>query len=448
MTKPKLVIAVPTLRPLKNGAFPKSVLRFAQEFAAIADNLEVVMIHTPEPREAHAVNLLIDQFLSMPEAVLFVWWDLTVQMAPGDLVKLVEAQVPVIGALFTDCGKRPQWQASFYPDVMPGAPGGVFPVAELGAGVKVYRRAVLEKISLERDDLPYIYDNSGKALTAFCTDQLASFGEYNRLLSPAYSLDLKCREAGIQVFAHAGVVLKRRGPDSQLHPTKEISRPWTFRREPPPVDAATLPDTVGSGFPMLICLQYCDKDREQAMRLNDWITEVCGLPVEMCYSRGDQYPRGPNEKALELMRRGMPINYSGVILLEPDCIPVNANWFGALARDWMRARAAGKLIMGSWHPVNTTHPKLGHLNGNLVFDPRIASLLEGVRVPDDEPWDTWLADVFAPVWCRTGLIKNLNRHRTATLEQITKPECGTVAPVLIHGVRDESVWNYAKENCT
>ncbi len=122
------------------------------------------------------------------------------------------------------------------------------------------------------------------------------------------------------------------------------------------------------------------------------------------------------------------------------------DWLDQLSASWDRAAAAGKLIMGSWHPINIDHPTLGHINGNLMFSPELAKKVTIPDVPDDKPWDTFLADVFQPYWCRTGLIKNLNRHRTASRDQLTKPECGTSPPVLVHGVRDNSAWDLANEN--
>lgn len=174
----------------------------------------------------------------------------------------------------------------------------------------------------------------------------------------------------------------------------------------------------------------------------------CPIHYSTEHSNGDKYPKGPNDTALRIIREstGSAKIYKAVVLVEPDCVPVAPDWLDQLSEQWDRASAAGKLIMGSWHPVNLDHPTLGHINGNLMFDPRLASLVDIPDVPDNRPWDTFLADVFEPHWCRTGLIRNLNRHRTATLGMMTVPECGTKPPVLIHGVRDESAWNLAKSN--
>lgn len=446
MTKPRIVLAIPTLRPLKNGKIPKRVKKFAEGFASIMPEYEIAVIHSAFEREAHAVNMLIDEFRSDPANIWFVWWNLAVLMGPRDLRRLILTRHAVIGALFTDCERRANWQASFYPGVTPSE-NGTFPVAELGAGVKVFHREVFELIEGKNPNLRYIFDNSGKSVVAFCQDRIVPVQEYRRMLSPAFNLDQLCRESGIGVFSHSEVVLKRLAPDGSIHPSRIIPRPWLSKREPPPVCVEDLPTCDKDPRKIGVYIQFCEKDEAQADRLFERLCEQ-NISAGMQFSFGDKYPAGPNTTALGFFRMHFPPEiYKGVLLLEPDCCPTSEEWFEKLSGDWDKARAAGKLIMGSWHPINYTHPHLGHLNGNLIFDPEIAKKLTIPDVPDDEPWDTYLADVFAPVWCRTGLIKNLNRHRTATIEQITTPECGTVPPVLIHGVKDESVWNYAKEHC-
>jgi len=199
----------------------------------------------------------------------------------------------------------------------------------------------------------------------------------------------------------------------------------------------------------MVCLQSCAKDHIQAKRLWDYMTkEGSRHNFQFFESTVEGYPKGPNEQAAHIFSVA-PMIYQdckAVLLIEPDCCPVTPDWLEQLSRSWDRASAEGKLIMGSWHPINIDHPTLGHINGNLMFSPDLAKRINIPDVPDDKPWDTFLADVFAPFWCRTGLIKNLNRHRTASRTQLTTPECGTRPPVLIHGVRSNDAWDLAEEN--
>lgn len=399
---------------------------------------EVTASHSSQTRMPHAVNLLIEDFRSNPANVWFVWWDLNVEITPEQMQTLIATNRPVIGCLNTNCEPKAEWMANFYPDVLPTE--GILPLPENGGAVQVIHRTVFDLIEKADPDLAYCFDASGRSCVAFCQESLGVFGEYRRLLSPAYHFDLLCRKNNIGVFAHADVVLKYRGPDGALYPRKEIYRPWLFKKLPPPVIAGDLPPAPHDPRPIAVCLQYCDKDEALAkMRLS--------LPgITFVYSAGDKYPSGPNALAVALMRN----EYTGckaVLLLEPDCAFTTPDWLCKLGADWDRANAAGKLVMGSWHPVNADHPTMGHLNGNLMFHPEISSMIDIPDVPDDKPWDTFLADIFQPHWCRTGLIKNLNRHKTATRKQIETPECGTKPPVLVHGVKDSSVWDYAANLC-
>lgn len=440
-TKPKIVLALATGKPLKNGRPPQRVMRFAQQLSALMPGFEVVVSHSNCPREAHAVNLLIEEFRASPASMWFVLFDPEAQIAPHELKAILETGKPVIGALCAKCEFTPDWDASFYPDLK-ADDNGVLLLPELGATVKAFHRTVFDLIEKADPELTYIYDNTGRSVFAFCQEQLGVFGDYKRLLSPSASLDFLCRKANIGIFAHTKIRPARRGADDTMYPRKEPYHPWEFTRLPPPVCAEDLPEAGHDPRPIAVCLQYCDKD--ETLAREKW-TDCVSPNFRFIYSAGIKYPKGPNDTALELMREDWT-GFRAVLLLEPDCAVVTPEWLHALSLDWGRAAAAGKLIMGSWHPINADHPTMGHLNGNLMFAPDIASRIDIPDVPDDKPWDTFLAATFQPHWCRTGLIKNLNRHRTATTKQIETPECGTKPPVLIHGVKDNSVWNYATKS--
>jgi hypothetical protein len=444
MNKPEIVLGIANGKPLPPQGLPKWVIRFAHELGKRLVEFNITIAHSPHPQQAHAVNSLIEGFRNMPGAIFFVWWDTRVEITPDQLETMIRAKKGVVGCLFTNDNPDPEWQCSFFPDMQAGE-DGLLLVPEMEAGVKVFHRRVFDVIEKNDPKLAYIFDNSGRTNYAFAQERLFSFGEYERLLSPAKHLDYLCRHNGISILAHTGVMVKWRGHDGKLYPEKWPYMPWKFRRLPPPEDAADLPAAPADPRRIKVVVQYCDKDIGQQKRLVQWIVDTSTVP-ELRYSPGDKYPKGPNDTALALMRE----NWDGVkavLLLEPDCVPVAPDWLERLSAEWDRASAAGKLIMGSWHPININHPTMGHLNGNLIFDARLAQKITIPDVPDQHPWDTFLAATFQPYWCRTGLIKNLNRHKTATQRQLSEPECGKVPPVLIHGVKDESVWNYAKSLC-
>lgn len=434
--RPALVIALPH-GPFF-GKLPNRLIRFGKAVAKLLPTHDVSFSCPVEAGEAHALNLLIDEFRLEPKNEWFFLWDTKVEITAENLVTLIQSRVGVVGALYANKAYEPKWMAAFFPD-MKASENGLLAVPELDAGAKLYHRTVFDEIERKGKVVPYIFDQSGRSLPAFCQETLVNFGEYKRILRPANYLDWLCRESGIGIFAHIGVIIaKGKGP----------YRPWEHTRLPPPECAEELPEAPHDPRPITVILQYCDKDKALANSVAERIWINSSVEVILQYSAGNQYPKGPNEAAIGTIRLLENSAAKAVLLIEPDCCPVTPDWLEQLSASWDRASAAGKLIMGSWHPVNMDHPTLGHINGNLMFSPDLAKRITIPDVPPDKPWDTFLADVFQPHWCRTGLIKNLNRHRTASLAQLTKPECGNRPPVLIHGVRDESAWNLAKQNAT
>lgn len=434
--RPILVVALP-LSQIPESGLPDKLIRFGEVLSKLLPSHEVRFSWPTEAKGSHAYNMTIDEFRLEPRNEWLLFWDTSVAITPKDVVTLIGEKVGVVGALYESGGSNSRWMGAFFPDWKADEDSGLLAVPELEAGAKLYHRGVFDKIEEKRKDLHYIFDNSGRTIPAFCQETTIQFSEYKRMVSPILFLDALCREAGIWIYAHTKVIVAQgKGP----------YRPWENTRLPPPVCAEDLPVVSMRHGQIEVVIQYCDKDFEGAKRLREHIKETCGYECRMFYSEGNEYPKGPNLTALTHLRGTYSPNVEGVLLIEPDCVPVTKDWMDQLRESWDRAAAAGKLIMGSWHPINIDHPTLGHINGNLMFSPDLAKRVTIPDVPDDKPWDTFLADVFQPYWCRTGLIKNLNRHRTATRDQLTKPECGTRTPVLVHGVRDSSAWDLAKEN--
>ncbi len=436
--RPALVIALPQ-SDIPEGRFPNKLLRFGKVLSKMLPSHEVRFSWTKDFKGCHAINFCIDEFRLNPQNEWLFFWDTKLEITPKDIVAMVGCKVGVVGALYESGGIDSRWQASFFPD-MKASEEGLLAVPELEMGAKLYHRSVFDKIEETRKDLHYIFDNSGRTIPAFCQETPISVRDYKRILNPAQFLDMLCREAGIWIYAHVGIILaKGKGP----------YRSWEHTRLPPPVCAEELPEAPKDDRPIFVFVQYCDKDKDAGKHLIDYIRHLGHTHISGSYSKEDKYPKGPNETALMIMRESLTTlfsDYKAVLLIEPDCCPMTTDWLDQLSASWDRAAAAGKLIMGSWHPINIDHPTLGHINGNLMFSPDLAKKVTIPDVPDDKPWDTFLADVFQPYWCRTGLIKNLNRHRTASRDQLTKPECGTSPPVLVHGVRDSSSWDLAAEN--
>jgi len=239
---------------------------------------------------------------------------------------------------------------------------------------------------------------------------------------------------------------------AQFHtPQTEVEGHWpNFDPAFVPVDAAELPWHGHLAGPLVAVVQYWDGDAEEAMKLISVLEKNRDprfLQVDAFRSTGVGYPKGPNEAAETIMRTAVHNwpHASGILLLEPDCVPMCPGWDLILHGEWSRAQAAGKIAMGSYRPLGTKH---GHLNGNLIFDPLpMKALVEEVGpCPPDLAWDLFYAEKLLEQGARTGLIRNLWRERWVPRERILTPECGKAAPVLIHGVIDNSAWDISREN--
>jgi hypothetical protein len=132
------------------------------------------------------------------------------------------------------------------------------------------------------------------------------------------------------------------------------------------------------------------------------------------------------------------------LTFEADCVPVHPDWINKLDDEWNRAAAEGKCVVGCWMP-NGMEAGLGHINGNMMVSPDIGKRFSNlIGCPIGTAWDVYFASTFQPVWWKTGLIANFYRALNVTDAQFRRCYAGSVeAPVLIHGVKDDSAEKYA-----
>jgi len=228
---------------------------------------------------------------------------------------------------------------------------------------------------------------------------------------------------------------------------------------------------------MVIALQYHEGDKADAMRLMRLIADIEGgwrddvyflcvhtaeagpswenirlLRGMMVYDYAvvgapKGWPAGPNFMAKaaldEILRRWLYAGWNeidGVLLLEPDCIPIQRDWIDQLMAEWKIALAAGKWMMGTWRDGGG-----GHINGNCAVRPDFARLVDFNNVPKDLAWDCAIAPYVKDHWHVTNLICNRWKETALTDEQIeTHRDGGEVKPVLLHGVKDQCVYEYAR----
>ncbi len=428
---------------------------------------------------ARGRNKLVATFLrSTARYIIFL--DDDIEPSASDLCRLLDHRKHVVGALYTTREDDGRLVLNPYAEAMADDATGLLPIGEIGAGCKVYHRSVFEYLIKHEPSLAYRSDEDGNPEWGFFSMGVMEVDGKRRWLSEDYWLDQLCRKHRIPVYADTRTRVKHRDQKTKIaYPPgnnwPEIPQPYV-----PPV-----PPPIAEDFPLLrqpgrlvIALQFWEGDKANAMRLARFIAQLepierddvifCFFPRFDCEMDSETldavaakftvalisthphvpgYPASPNLMATGVMidaaERSQPewADVKAVLLLEADCVPLAANWINQLMDEWDRCAAAGKSILGSWRPQNGKH---GHINGNLMFDPGLALIVNLKTCPKAEPWDVHFASAFAPHWMRTGLIANRYREILVTGEQLCTPECGTRAPLLVHGIKDESAWNYAQ----
>ena len=235
---------------------------------------------------------------------------------------------------------------------------------------------------------------------------------------------------------------------------------------------------------IVIAIQFYEGDRAAAFRLAQFITDIEPTfrdDVELCFvNRFDCKPITPLEmvkfittfkvswfqtttqetghpagcnamardffaESLRRYRSGEWAEVQAVLLLEPDCVPVARDWINQLEMEWDFAKATGDfVVVGCYRDKDVDVP---HINGNALWAPDLAARIDLAVDYTGKGWDSALAHELKGHWFKTSLISNLFKETNVPTERLannpfTPP--GTPAPVLIHGVKDESAWDYAK----
>lgn len=166
--------------------------------------------------------------------------------------------------------------------------------------------------------------------------------------------------------------------------------------------------------------------------------------------RGTGWPAGCNDVWGDLCQYAMGRVYQGhwadvkaMLTFEADCVPVQRDWVDQISAEWDRAAAQGKFIVGAFMPPPRNGP-IGHINGNAMFAPDIARRVPSVfGCSPLVGWDAAHAALFEPHWFPSPLFTNYYRGANVTEKDICRPSPDGRAPVLVHGVKDRSVCDFA-----
>ena len=416
-----------------------------------------------------------------------VFKDDDIEATAHDLVRLISHRAYVVGGLYTKRCKGGDLVLNQFREAVTDPATGLLPIGEIGCGFKAYHINVFRYLIKKCPELAYVSEDDGTTEYGFFCMAVRQVDGKSRWLPEDFWLDQLCRDHGVIVYADTMVKVMHRDTDGTLYPIDgkfpALNQPEDC---PPPEPPSLVGEMLFRGFHpgrFVIALQYWDGDRDDAIRLARFIADIepCWNDrVTMCFVRRhdatpiDQqtikyvehkfsvnhhvspthkagYPDSPNIMAVALIREaarryhGQWRDVMGVMLLESDSVPVKRGWLVDLIDEWQVALGHGRLLMGAWKPTCGPH---GHINGNMVFHPSLADTLKLPQCPSVIPWDTFYPPIFRRVWAWTGLIANFYREVCCTDQFLSTPECGAKPPVLIHGVKDDSAWNYAERMTT
>lgn len=230
---------------------------------------------------------------------------------------------------------------------------------------------------------------------------------------------------------------------------------------------------------LLICLQFWDGDRADALRLARFMADLeptfnHKVHIMFC-ARFDAvhdsetlnyvskkfevskytsvrkgatgWPYGCNELVHsvwhELLVRSRQDpkflqTFSAGYFLEADNVPLRRDWLKAIMEEW-ETREPHEVIMGAWHPSCSP---VGHINGNMLFVPDLAGRISGLEgCAPNVGWDAAHVHRFSGRWKASQLMKNWYHATKVSVDALFCPDIpGGPAPAVVHGVKDDSAW--------
>jgi hypothetical protein len=193
------------------------------------------------------------------------------------------------------------------------------------------------------------------------------------------------------------------------------------------------------------CPSWVPKEFEKLAR-----AKFARVGARMARNHDTGWPGGPNMLAgsafieMTILRREGALQNSGVLLFEPDCIPLAKDWLDRLSTEWVQTEAQGLEACGHWHDGG---PMELHMNGNAIwmadFFDRHPTWIVGSGC---QGWDFFFRDKYLPISRDTNLIfQHWNRHgiSEAELDGLVK---NGVRPVFFHGLKTPEGRIYARNH--
>lgn len=203
-------------------------------------------------------------------------------------------------------------------------------------------------------------------------------------------------------------------------------------------------------FSETVAFQFCARfDSKPDPRTVDYVTEKFETEVFVSPRKhAVGWPYGCNELwssvVMDLHNRrsaGELKDIECAFTFEPDCVPLRKGWADTLHKTWI---ATGrKTVLGAYSEVGPK--KWGHINGNMVIDVDLYRRVPAVLgTAPQNAWDMAMAPAFkAAGWEPSDVIANWYR-RTSVPDTEMAALLETPA-VVLHGVKDDSAFNFAKK---
>jgi hypothetical protein len=204
-------------------------------------------------------------------------------------------------------------------------------------------------------------------------------------------------------------------------------------------------------------VELCFVARHDAMPItpSEMTQFITTFPVSWMRTATEEvgHPKGSNAMAIDFFKESLHRVRDGswgeveaIIFIEPDCVPVAKDWINQLMREWMWAKTVcDVLALGCYRDKDVDVP---HINGNAVWHPELARHIDFACDYTGKGWDSAIAPQLIGRKVHTSLIANLWKETNVAESRMARnpftPE-GTPPPVLIHGVKDDSAWNFARK---
>jgi hypothetical protein len=163
---------------------------------------------------AKARNNIAWEFLTKTKASHLIFVDSDIGFLPGDIMRLINHDLPIVGGLYTHKRADLQWSARAIPGEELDPETGFQRVAAIGTGFLCVKREVFEKMIEQYPEIAYVEDwedGRGNTRHDFFSVGVVKDPELN-IEQPTYLTEdwyfcYRCRKMGYDVMADTGLLV-------------------------------------------------------------------------------------------------------------------------------------------------------------------------------------------------------------------------------------------------